>query len=645
MKKVALEYRTSSFGEPGKHNSHLFDVSIQRPQRIGSALAFIVSTFCAMVMAGWLLEYDNADLDYYAPRTSLVSAAALLTLAIVAQSRALFPQRTALPWKAIRLVATAATIGLGVIILARYTARIPDAGSPLGRDLGVAAPGTAIVLLLNGAALAAIDTGRDHLASRIATCCLVVCELSMVGYLFDQAAMRETLLFGYMAPLTAFAAAVLSFAILCIASDRNWVAEIVKGGYSGLLRGRLVAAAILLPIVVQALSAWIVASFDVPAAVGRALVAVILGIVLTHEILHASRLHQRSQELSARLGAIIESSEDAIVGKDLDGIIVSWNESAERLFGYRETEILGQTLDKLIPSDRPEEERIILASILRGQRLQSFETRRVRKDGVEVDVSVTVSPILAPDGSITGISSITRDISALVNINAQLRQSNVELEQFAYVASHDMREPLRMVANYAALLEEHCEGELDETAQRYLHHVSQGAMRMQQMIGDLLTYSRVDPQGQPLTPTPLDPVLRMVAALYRDPLQECGGELTWKEMPIVLGDDVQLGQVFQNLIGNAIKFRSEQPLRIIIDAREDGGMWTFRVADNGIGFETDHAERIFDMFQRLNSRSAYPGSGIGLAIVRRVIERHGGATWIASQPGQGTEVFFTLKGA
>ncbi|WP_198045822.1 sensor histidine kinase [Novosphingobium aquimarinum] len=529
-------------------------------------------------------------------------------------------------------------------LLTAYVWRIPDAGSPLGRDWGVTSPGTAITLLLNGTALLALDGGRHRLASWIATTCLIVCHVNLVGYLLDHSAMQQTLLFGYMSPITAAIAAILSMVVLCLADDGNWLSYIVRGGRAGILRGRLMLSAIVLPILVEAIIAWFMTNYDMPVPLGQALVASIVGLILAHEIIRTSHLFERLQEVSARLVAIIESSDDAIVGKDLDGRIVSWNRGAERLFGYRETEILGETMAKLIPGDRPEEGPSMLARIRQSQRLKSFQTRRVRKDGTELEVSVTASPILAADGTIVGASSITRDITDLVQINAQLLRSNAELEQFAYVASHDMREPLRMMANYAELLEEHCGDKLDDTARQYLDHVSHGAIRMQQMISDLLAYSRVDPQGRPLVPTPVEPILERVATLFKEPLAECGGELSWGEMPVVLGDDLQLGQVFQNVIGNAIKFRGEQPLQIRIDASREGNSWTFRVVDNGIGFETAHAGRIFEMFQRLHPRKQYPGSGIGLAIVRRIVDRHNGKIWVTSRPGEGTEVYFTIEG-
>lgn len=606
-----------------------------------------VATFvvCSAALAGWLIPFENEELRQTGPYPSLVTAICFALLSLIGQSCALFPTGRQLPQRKVaRMAALVAIAGFACYVLATYAWQDPEAGSPFGQAWGTASPGTAITLVLNATALFALDSGRHRLASWVATICLIVCDVNLVGYLFDQSAMRQTLIFGSMSPITAAIAAVIAIVVLCLADDDNWLAEIVRGGRAGMLRGRLVLSAILLPILVEASIAWLMTTYGMPVALGQSLVAAIVGIVLTHEITRTTHLYRQWQEVSARLVAIIESSDDAIVGKDLDGRIVSWNQGAEKLFGYREKDILGETMAKLIPGDRPEEEYTLLSRLLQGERLKSFETRRVGKDGTELEVSVTASPILAADGTIVGASSITRDITNLVEINTQLRRSNAELEQFAYVASHDMREPLRMVANYVDLLEEHCGDTLDDTARKYLHHVSQGAMRMQQMIADLLAYSRVEPQGRPLVPTPVEPVLERVSALFQQSLAECGGELSWGEMPVVLGDDMQLGQVFQNLVENALKFRGEQPLRIRIDASQDGNQWTFRVADNGIGFEGAHADRIFEMFQRLHPRKGYAGSGIGLAIVRRIVERHNGKIWVTSRPGEGTEVYFTIKG-
>ena len=346
-----------------------------------------------------------------------------------------------------------------------------------------------------------------------------------------------------------------------------------------------------------------------------------------------------------RLAAIVEGSDDAIVSKTLDGTITSWNRGAERLFGYRAEEAIGQSGSILIPDRLKEEELRLIERIRSNQRVDPFETVRRCKDGSELDVSLSLSPVRNSAGEVVGAAKIARDITELKRRDAELKRSNAELEQFAYVASHDLQEPLRMVANYTELLAERYRGRLDEKADKYIHYASDGARRMQRLVNDLLTYSRVGSQGKPLVPVSSQEVLQGVLRSIQPLLRESGAQIEYDELPMVTADEVQLRQLFQNLIGNAIKFRSEAPPRIVIRAVPDGGSWRFSVADNGIGIEMKYADRIFQMFQRLHEIGKYEGSGIGLAIVKRIVERHAGRIWVESQPSAGATFFFTLRAA
>ena len=220
--------------------------------------------------------------------------------------------------------------------------------------------------------------------------------------------------------------------------------------------------------------------------------------------------------------------------------------------------------------------------------------------------------------------------------------SNRELQQFAYIASHDLQEPLRMVSSYLQLLERRYGGELDDDAREFIGFAVEGAQRMQQQILDLLTYSRITSRGQP--PTPVDPATALAEAVTRLELRiaETGAEISIGPMPVIPADPSQLAQVFQNLIGNALTFRSDKTPRIRVEAAEEEGAVRFSVADNGIGIAPEYHDRIFQMFQRLHTRDRYPGSGIGLAIVQRIVERHGGRVWLESAEGEGSTFFFTL---
>ncbi len=226
-----------------------------------------------------------------------------------------------------------------------------------------------------------------------------------------------------------------------------------------------------------------------------------------------------------------------------------------------------------------------------------------------------------------------------------LARSNSELQQFAYVASHDLQEPLRMVASFTQLLARRYSEQLDDDARDFIQFAVDGATRMQTLISDLLNYSRVGTQGKPLVPTDSEQVLQPVLENLKYSLEESGAEISHEPMPWVMADATQLGQLFQNLVSNAIKFRSEIPPRIQISAEKDGRDWKISVRDNGIGIAPEHADRVFIIFQRLHTKTEYPGTGIGLAISKKIIERHGGRIWIEPSPGGGTTFCFTLTAA
>lgn len=224
----------------------------------------------------------------------------------------------------------------------------------------------------------------------------------------------------------------------------------------------------------------------------------------------------------------------------------------------------------------------------------------------------------------------------------ELQRSNAELEQFAYVASHDLQEPLRMVASYCQLLQRRYQAKLDQSANEFIGFAVEGAKRMQSLINDLLLYSRVGTKGKPLVPTPLDHVLADVLANLSVAIEENKAEITCDPLPTVSGDQTQLLQLFQNLIGNALKFRREGAVRIRIAARREGEQWLISVTDNGIGIDPQYAERIFMIFQRLHTREQYPGTGIGLSVCKKIVERHGGRIWVEPAPAEGSVFKFLL---
>jgi PAS domain S-box-containing protein len=350
---------------------------------------------------------------------------------------------------------------------------------------------------------------------------------------------------------------------------------------------------------------------------------------------------RRAEEMSRRLASIVEYSGDAILVKGPEGIVMEWNRGAERLFGYTAEEAIGKSVNLLIPPELADEEREILRCVFAGVAVEHYETVRLRKDGSRIDISLLVSPIRARDGAVVAASSIARDITERKRADRELARSNEELEQFAYVASHDLSEPLRVIGGFVQLLQRRYEGQLDADADRFIGATVSGVQRMQARIDALLAYSRVG-RGE-IEPEPVDcsEVLREAIASLRALLDETDGEITSEDLPTVRGSAVLLTHLLQNLLSNALKFADGAPPRVAVSAERLDGEWRFSVTDNGPGIEPRHSERIFRLFQRLHGRE-HAGTGIGLALCKQIVERHGGRIWVEPAEEGGSVFRFTL---
>ena len=357
---------------------------------------------------------------------------------------------------------------------------------------------------------------------------------------------------------------------------------------------------------------------------------------------------------SQLFAALLESAPDAMVVSDRAGAIVFANSETERLFGYSSEELLGRSVSLLIPDELHERPRAVGAAAPTA----SVEAEGRHRDGARFPVEIKLSPFETEDGPL--LTSAIRDITerkraeaVIHHLNAdlerrveertrELARSNADLEQFAYVASHDLQEPLRAVASYTQLLSRRYQQRFDGDALRFMDRTVAAVSRMQALIRDLLAYSRVGTRGEAFGATDCESMLRDVLDDLQAAIAETGAAVSHDPLPIVPGDRSQLRQVLQNLIGNAIKFRGEAPPRVHVSARREAEAWVFSVQDNGIGIEPEYAERVFVIFQRLHSRRLYPGTGVGLAICKKIVERHGGRIWLESAVGRGTRVCFQL---
>lgn len=365
------------------------------------------------------------------------------------------------------------------------------------------------------------------------------------------------------------------------------------------------------------------------------------------DITERKRAERKLSRANAYNRSLLESSLDPLVTIAADGKITDINRATEVITGCSREELVGTDFSDYFTD--PEKARQGYQQVFREGSVQNYELRVCRRDGHVTPVLYNASVYRDERGSVAGVFAAARDITdrkraeqALEQKASDLARSNADLEQFAYVASHDLQEPLRMVANFTQLLADRFGDKLGDDGAEFIGYAVDGARRMQRLIQDLLTYSRVGTRGRSFEPTDCNEVLGAAVANLQASIQESGALVTHEELPTVAADASQLAQLFQNLVGNAIKFRSEAPPRVHVSAERQPGQWAFAVQDNGIGFDPEFSDRIFIIFQRLHSRSEYPGTGIGLALCKKIIERHGGKIWVESKPNQGATFRFTI---
>jgi PAS domain S-box-containing protein len=371
---------------------------------------------------------------------------------------------------------------------------------------------------------------------------------------------------------------------------------------------------------------------------------------LQKEISERRRAEEALLESEEKYRTILENIEEGYYEVDLAGNLTFCNDSICRMSGHTKEELMGMN-DRQY-TDQENAGRLYQAfnKVYRtGEPSRAFDWEVIRKDGTSICMEASVSLRKDSTGKPIGFRGIVRDVTerkraeeALREKTEELGRSNGDLEQFAYVASHDLQEPLRMVTSYVQLLAKRYKGKLDSDADEFIGFAVGGATRMGKLINDLLTYSRVGMQGKELEPTDCETVLNQCLKNLKMAIEEKGAVVTHDPLPMVMADRSKLEQLFQNLIENAIKFRGNEPPHVHVSASRDGNVWTFSVRDNGMGIAPEYAERIFIIFQRLHSREEYPGTGIGLAICKKIVERHGGRIWVESEVGKGATFYFTL---
>jgi PAS domain S-box-containing protein len=356
------------------------------------------------------------------------------------------------------------------------------------------------------------------------------------------------------------------------------------------------------------------------------------------EALRLSDIYNRS---------LIEASLDPLVTIGYDGKITDANASTELVTGYLPDELIGT--DFINDFTDHEKAKKVYEEVFKEGLVSDYALEIKHRDGSITPVLYNASVYQDESGEIISVFAAARDITQRQKAEkmlklkiGELKRSNEELEQFAYISSHDLQEPLRMITIYLQLLQKKYQGHLDEKADKYIHFAVDGASRMQNLINDLLEYSRVGAGNKEPERIDCEFILNKVLSDLKMVIKENNATVSHDPLPELMADSIQIMQVFQNLILNEIKLHGEETPKIHIAAEKKASEWVFSVQDNGIGIDPQYLERIFEIFKRLNSRDRYPGTGMGLAIYKKIIERHGGRIWVESELGKSSTFYFTL---
>ncbi|MCI0487053.1 MAG: PAS domain S-box protein [Blastocatellia bacterium] len=573
-----------------------------------------------------------------------------------------------------------------------------DVSTPSASHPGRMSPVTAAGFFCLCLALLMLDIRRAlGFVQGLMLAVFLISLIALVGYIYDVEFLYRVAPFSSMALHTVIGFILLSTAVLCARPDRGFMKIIAGSDAGGIMARRLLPAVIALPLAIG----WInllaaqrgIYSHELRIAVVTVTSIIVFGTLIWLNARSLFQMEAERRQAEKKFEELLESAPDAMVIVNEEGEIVLVNSQTEKLFGYRRENILGRKVEMLVPEQYRGIHKKHRAEYFTQPQARSMGQERDlygrREDGSQFPISVSLSPLVTKEGTL--VTAAIRDVTdrkraeealaeqsdELTRQAAELARSNAELSQFAYVASHDLQEPLRAIAGCVQLLQHRFEGELDSRTQELISHTVDGATRMQSLINDLLTLSRVGARGEPFKSIDSSIPLERALANLRASIAESSAVVTHGPLPEVNADPTQLTQLFQNLVGNAMKFRSDEALPIVhisaeqqerhgdtetvdsttsrghgdsftssprppVTASLPHGEWVFSVRDNGIGIEPEYSERIFGVFQRLHTRKEYPGTGIGLAICKKIVERHGGRIWVESEPGKGATFYFTL---
>jgi PAS domain S-box-containing protein len=651
------------------------------------ACAGVTAATGAIFLALWILQIDTLG-KVYSDWVSLKANSALCFMLLGAGAWLTFTNARNSTRSLAGMGLVLVAIAISGVILGSYIFdwRIGIDELLASDHSGVGDPGRmssqdAASFLFVGVAIAclSVEKLRAWVCAPASFVAVLISSLAILGYLYGVSDVTDIGSNTHMSLATSLLFFTLSSGVFLSISEVGLGSLIWRQTMGGArLRARLPFLLIVPPLIGLArhyaeVQGWF------SAEAGVTLMVFVLVWTLIAFLMWEAYVLSKAESVNILFAEMISGIKDyAIFTLDANGIVSSWNEGAERMTQFTTEEIVGRHLLTFYPPEdllrtSPDEE---LAQAAREGRVER-EGWRTRKDGTRYWASAITTAMFDPDGRLVGYSRITRDLTQrrrdeeqLRQLNAELeakvaertreladraeelsqsvkelKRSNEELEQFAYVASHDLQEPLRMVGNYTQLLARHYQGQLDEEADEFIGYAVEGAQRMQVLINDLLLFSRVGTRGQAFAPVQLNEVFDLTVHDLEMAIDDAGGVVTRDDLPVVMGDKVQLCQLLLNLIGNAIKFHGAEPPRVHVSCQRTENDWRITVSDNGIGIASEHQQRIFVIFQRLHARSEYKGTGIGLAVCKRIVERHGGRLTVESALNEGSKFSFNIEGA